>query len=64
MCVCVCVCMCVCGTDGEQCSCSWYRVDACDWHQCWLVRHDERQGLHTVSQLTLSLSLDRQTDYY
>jgi len=35
----------VCGTDGEQCACSWYCADACDWHVCWLVRHDERQGL-------------------
>jgi len=47
----------VCGTDGEQCACSWYCADACDWHVCWLVRHDERQGLcPSVSWLVMPLS--------
>ena len=48
--VCVCVCVCV-GADGEQLACSRHRVDACDWHDGRLVRHDEGQGMHSVTGL-------------
>jgi len=38
----------LCVTDGEQCTCSWHRVDARNWDDCGTVWDAQRQGLHIL----------------